>query len=735
MPETTAATTAEAVRYDVDRDGIATLTLDLPGQSTNVLGAVLQPALAAAVERALADPAVTTGMVLTSAKSTFTAGGDLKVLGDGEAPRRAPSPAEQLEQVLTLSRDLRRLETGGKPVVCAINGTALGGGFEIALACHRRIVADDPAIMLGLPEVGVGLLPAGGGTQRLPRLIGIRAAVPILLSGAPMSPAKALAAGLVDAVVPADRLLEEAKQALRDGTVAATAPWDHPGWRIPGGAGALEKDVRTFFGATNTMTRANTSGNLPAPAAVLAAVYEGTQLPMDAALRIEGKRFLPLLNGQVSQALIRTMFINKGKADKLHARPEGIERARYHRVGILGAGTMGAGVALVAAKAGLEVVLLDRDQAAADEGKAYGAGRLRRDVDKGRTTREKADTVLARIHPTAAYEDLADVPVVIEAVFEDPAVKADVIRRAEAVIPESALFATNTSALPITGLAQHSARPGEFIGMHFFSPAERMPLVEIIRGGQTSDAALAHALDLARTLRKTPIVVNDSPGFFTSRFIGSFVAESLTMISEGVNPSLVENGARALGMPMGAMAISDSMGLDLAYHAARSHAAERGEAAPDTSVIGKLVAEHGRHGRKNSKGFYDYAPDGSKTLWPGLAGILPSMPDQPTAGDVRERILYAQLAEAARAFAEGVLPHAIDGDLGATLGVGFPAHLGGPYTAMDDIGIPAVVAVCDRLATAHGAHFAIPDLLRDMATTHATFHGPRAVRSPAATAA
>ena len=725
---------SNAVKTVVDGDGIATLTMDLPGKTMNTLGAELQPALRAAIVAAVADPAVK-GIILTSGKPAFMAGADLKEIDSrGSSDRAGAShsqdPAALVDAVRVLSDDLRLLETCGKPVACALNGTALGGGFEIALACHYRVVIDDPKIQLGLPEAKVGLLPGGGGTQRLPRMLGITAALPLLLQGTILTPAKALEAGLVHAVVPEDQLLSEAKRWLLE-VGDPVAPWDKDGFKVPGGAGSLVPGVRNLFSISNALTKANSFGNYPAPAAISAAVYEGTQLPMDAALRLEAKYFVKVLTSPVSKAMIRTMFIGKGKADKLENRPVGVEKMNYRKIGILGAGTMGAGLALTAAKIGLEVVLLDRDQEAAEKGKAYAAKRLARDVEKGRRTQEKADAALALIHPTADYADLAGVLIVVEAVFEDRAVKEAVIKQAEAALPADAVFATNTSAMPITGLASFSQRPDQFIGMHFFSPVERMMLVEIIRGEQTSDATLAKALDLAQALRKTPIVVNDGPGFFTSRFIGSFIGSSMAMINEGVNPNLVENGARMVGMPMGPMTISDSIGLDLGVHATRNAAKDRGQPEPDLGITGALV-DQGRFGMKNGKGFYDYAADGAKSLWPGLADALPRLAEQPTVDEVKNRILYAQLAEGARAFAEGVLPTVVDGDVGATLGVGFPAYLGGPFCAIDEIGLPAFVAECDRLTAAHGKQYAVPQLLREMAERGETFHGRNAVVSPGA---
>lgn len=720
--------TQQAVTYSVDADGICTLTMDLPGKPLNVLGEELQPALAAAVERALADQAVK-GIIVTSGKETFVAGADLKAM-DAGFDFAGRSMDEIVDASMSLSRDLRRLETGGKPVACAINGVAVGGGFEIALACHYRVVADDPRIMLGLPEVGLGLLPGAGGTQRVLRMLGFQAAAPVLMQGKLLNPSKALDARLVDKVVHKDQLLVEARRWLME-MGDPVAPWDKRGFKIPGG-NAMTEEGRNFFNVSNAMTRANSYGNYPAASAIASCMFEGSLLPMDLALRIEAKYFVKLYQHPVSGAMVRTLFVNKGRAEKLEARPAGVTKADLRRIGIIGAGTMGAGLALNAAKAGLEVVLLDRDHAAAERGKEYAVKRLTRDVEKGRSTQEKADHLLARIQPTTSYEALKDVKIVVEAVFEDRTVKKDVIRQAEAVLPADAVIASNTSALPISELAQFSSRPECFIGMHFFSPAEKMPLVEIIRGRSTSDAALAWAMDLAQAMRKTPIVVNDSPGFFTTRFISAYISECMKMINDGVNPILVENAARMVGMPMGPMTISDSIGLDLGHYVAVEAARERGEAEPDTGIIGKLVTQFGRHGVKNGKGFYDYAPDGTKTLWPGLVDLLPRLAQQPSVNEVKQRILYAQLAEGARAFAEGVLVSAIDGDLGAVLGVGFPAYLGGPYSAIDRFGAAEVAAECDRLAAAYGPQFAVPQLLRDMAKDGRTFHGSNAVKSPGA---
>ena len=719
---------SEAITITTDADGIRVLTMDLPGEKMNTLGPALTEPLEAALREAMAYNAVK-GVVLASGKDSFVAGGDLKQIGGGY-DLSGKTPAEVVHLFSYLSRLLRWMEAAGKPVACALGGLALGGGLEIAMASHYRVVADNPRILLGLPESMVGLIPGGGGTQRLPRLIGLAKALPMMMQGKNVAPAEALAMGLVHEVVPQDRLIDAAKTWLRE-KGDPVQPWDRKGFRIPGGAGTLDANFRNTFMGANAMTRANGFGLYPAPEKLLSALYEGLQLPMDKALGVEGKYLTQLMLDPVAGNLIRTMFVNKGKADALAARPAGVSKQTFTRIAVIGAGTMGAGIAYAAAKAGIEVLLVDRDLASAEKGKAYAAKRLARDLEKGRTTQSKIDALLARIYPAESYDGLAGVQLVIESVFEDRAVKKDVIGKICAALPAGVPIASNTSGLPITSLATYSDRPADFIGLHFFSPAERMPLVEIIRGAETGEVVWAHALDFVGALRKTPITVNDGPGFFTTRFIGSFVTASLAMLDEGVKPALIENGARMVGMPMGALTISDSIGLDVSYHAGMPQAKERG-LEPTLGVIGTLY-EAGRQGMKNGKGFFDWGEGGDKRLWTGLADLLPTLEQQPTIDEVKARILFAQLAEGARCFAEGVLVDVIDGDLGATLGVGFPAYLGGPFAAMDTLGLKAVIAECDRLAAAYGDLYAIPDLIRTMAAEGKTFQGVKAMPSPGLT--
>lgn len=723
----------EVIHISVDADGIATLLFDRTDSNMNTMDMKFMDEIAAVIERLATDDSIK-GAIFTSGKPVFAAGADLKVM-EANLDKVDDTPvAERLKMNASLSKLLRRMETCGKPVACAINGTALGGGTEIALACHYRVVSDARGIQLGLPEVQVGLLPGGGGTQRVSRLVGIQAAMPVVMEGQALSAEKALKMGLVHKVVPADQLLAEAKRWLvEEGD--PVQPWDKKGFRIPGGAGPSSPAVAQMLVVSNAMLQAKTFHNLPAPKAILSCLYEGPQLPMDKALDVEAKYFTLLQLDPVSRNMIRTLFINKGKADKLMHRPEGVPKTTFRKIGVVGAGLMGAGIAYHCAKLGIETVLIDRDQAAADKGKAYSAKRLEKDIAKGRMTQDKADAILARIHPTTDYAGLADVELVVEAVFEDRGIKAEITRKLDAVLPAHAVIASNTSALPISELAEAGAHPENFIGMHFFSPVERMPLVEIIRGRKTSPETLARALDLAQAMKKTPIVVNDGPGFFTSRFIGAYINESLAMVTEGVNPALIENAAKMAGIPVGPLTVSDEIGLDTAYHASQQRKKDEGDAfkpTPTFRLVEKLVGELGRHGRKNGKGFFEYAADGSKKLWPGLAELFPPLAEQPSVDEVKARMLYAQLVDAAKAMAEGVLIDPADGDVGSILGVGFPAYLGGPFSMMDTIGIDKVVAECDRLAARYGAQYAAPQLLRDMAAEGRTFYGARRVTPPAA---
>jgi 3-hydroxyacyl-CoA dehydrogenase/enoyl-CoA hydratase/3-hydroxybutyryl-CoA epimerase len=718
------------VNLALDAEGIATITFDVQGRSMNVLSPEVLTEFKAVVETALNDPAAR-GLLITSAKPSFMPGADLTQLV--KQFERERSPADWYEDHAGLSRLLRRMETGGKPVAAAINGLALGGGFEICLACHYRVLADDAKAQVGLPEVTVGLLPGGGGTQRLARLIGIEKALPLLVDGTLVRPADALKNRLVHEVVPPAQVVAAARRWLL-ATPSAQQPWDQKGFQIPGGSSiALPAIGGAFLLATARAAR-NTMHNNPAPVAILSAVFEGTQVPIDRGLNIELKYFAKLVTGPVARNLMRTMFINKGLADKLDRRPEGVPKTTVRTLGVLGAGMMGAGIAFVAAQAGIDCVLIDSTQAQAEKGKDYAANQLRKNLERGRTTQAQVDAVLARIKPTTDYAQLADCELVIEAVFEDRAVKADVTRKAEAVIGESAVLASNTSTLPIGGLAKASKRPQQFIGIHFFSPVDRMPLVEIIVGKRTSTQTIARALDLVGQLRKTPIVVHDSRNFYTSRVFGTFTFEGQRMVEEGIEPALIENAARAAGMAVGPLAVTDEVSLGLQWNVLQQTRADLGDKfVPPVSydVLRHFVVDLKRLGRKSGGGFYDYPKDGRKRLWPGLAEQYPRAARQPSVEEIRTRLLYIQALEAARCLEEGVVTSAAEADLGSVLGWGFPAYTGGTLSLIDTVGLSAFVHQCRRLAKAYGPRFKPPRGLIERAKRGEKYHSTHSAAAAA----
>ena len=606
----------------------------------------------------------------------------------------------------------RAIETGGKPWVAVINGLALGGGFELALAAHYRILVDEPKAVVGLPEVNVGLLPGSGGTQRLLRIAGVKAALDLLLSGRSVAPAEALKLKIVDAVVPASDVMVRARAWLASGP-DPVKPWDKKGFAIAETRGLLNPEAAAMFSvASGGITKAGR--NLPAPAAILSTVFEGVQLPFDKALSVESKYFAKLLTDPVARNIIRTTFISKAAAEKGARRPAGFAKATVKRVGVLGAGMMGAGIALVSAAVGIDVVLIDRNAATAEKGRNYSVKVLAKDVEKGRRTQQEADAIVARITPTVDFASLEGCDLVVEAVFEDTAIKADTTRKAEAVLAPEAIFATNTSTLPITGLAQASARPDQFIGLHFFSPVERMGLVEIIMGKQTSKATLAKGIDFIAQLRKTPIVVNDSRGFYTSRVFQTMIHEGAAMLAEGVPPAVIENAAKSAGLPVGPLALLDELTFDLPLKIVDQAIAEEGASyvpPAGVPVLRRMRDEVGRSGRKSGGGFYDYPQGGKKTLWPGLAEIYPPKPGYDVE-ELKKRLLYAQAIETARCLEEGVLETPEDADLGALYGWGFPAWTGGTISYIDTIGIETFVREADRLAQTYGARFAPSAWLR-----------------------
>jgi len=729
--------TYSAIKVDIDADGIALVTIDLPGQSMNVWNEALMRDFAGFVQDFCKNETIK-GAVITSGKPTgFLAGADLRMLGKGSAGGKPASTEDLFKQLFELNRMLRMLETSGvpqksllkgdahaKPVAAAINGLALGGGLELALACHYRVVADDPKVQLGVPEVKVGLLPGGGGTQRLPRLVGLQNAAVMATQGEPVDPATAKGWGLVHELAPRDELVARAKAWVKANPKSA-APWDRQGFKYPGGAGPMHPGAVQFHIASNAMAQRETQHNYPAVQYILSCLYEGSVVPFDTALRIESKYFTKLVSSPQARNMIRTLFINKQAAEKGEQRPKDVGKTTIRKVGVLGAGMMGAGIAYVTAKGGMDVVLLDRDLAYAEKGKGYSKGIVDKGVARGKLTQDKADALLARIAPTTRYEDLADVDMIIEAVFEDPDVKADVIRKTEAVIGKDVIFASNTSTLPITGLARHSERPDQFIGVHFFSPVDKMPLVEIIPGEKSGDRALATALDYVGLIKKTPIVVKDTRGFYTNRVVPPYLNEAMLMVKEGVSTALIENAAKSLGMPVGPLALVDETSLDLGKRIMEATKKELGKDYKPTGVedlLTVMVDTLGRLGRKSGGGFYDYPADGKKSLWKGVSEHFPEAREQPSLEDAKERLLYAQLIPAAQCYAEGIVHDPQSADLGAIFGWGFAPWTGGPMSYIDTIGVDAFVRKSESLAQKYGARFNPPQRFREMAARRETLY-------------
>lgn len=708
------------IDVNIDSDGIAVLTWDMPGRSMNVINRDSHAAFESAIDRVLSDSSIV-GAVITSGKSAFVAGADLAAVKEMmEGPK---DPAVLYEMVGSLGHLLRKIETGGKPFVAAINGTALGGGYEIALACHHRVCGDHPKIQIGLPEVKVGLLPGAGGTQRLPRMIGIQAAMMPLLQGQTFNPEMALGMGMVDQVVPADQLISASKAWLKT-KPSAVKPWDEKTFRFPGGDPTHPK-MKPFFMGASAMIRKETYGNFPAPKAILSCVNEGCRLPIDKGLSLEKRYFVQLLVDPTAANLVRTMFLSMQEANKLARRPKDVPPYQIKKIGVIGAGLMGAGIANTAAKRGIEVVLIDREQQYADKGKEHAAKLQDRSISKGRSTPEKKAAILDRIQATTDYGELASCDFVVEAVFENRDIKASVTEGAEAVIADTAVMGSNTSTLPITGLAEASCRPENFIGVHFFSPVERMPLIEIIRGEATSDATLAKTMDFVKALGKTPIVVNDSRGFYTSRVFGTYVTEGLAMLAEGVAPALIENAGKMAGMPMPPLGLADEVGLYLMHsvgEATRRDLGDDYQDNPGTPILDKMVVELERLGRsKNGKGFYEY--DGrNKALWSELASHFPAAAEQPSVDELKKRFLYTQAVETAKVMAEGIVEVPQDADVGAILGWGFAPWTGGPLSYIDTVGAAAFVSEADRLADTYGDRFRVPDQLREMAASNKRFY-------------
>jgi 3-hydroxyacyl-CoA dehydrogenase/enoyl-CoA hydratase/3-hydroxybutyryl-CoA epimerase len=723
----------ENFKIDVDSDGIALVTFDVPGRSMNTITGSVIKDLYELVERIKSDAAIK-GVVIASGKASgFCAGADLGEMNErGVAGEGAPKSEDeklkaQFERGFGLNRVYRALETCGKPVAFALEGLALGGGLEFALAGHYRVAADNPKIKLGLPESKVGLLPGAGGTQRLPRLIGVQNAAMMILQGTDKSPQEAKGLGFVNEVVEPGKTVEACKAWLK-GKPNHVAPWDVKGFRVkdgpytPGGAMAAV--------GGNAMVSKNTNLNYPAQRNIMSCIYEGMQVPIDAALRIESRYFIKTAATPQAKGMVRSLFVSMQALGKGGNRPEGFPPTEIKKVGVIGAGLMGAGIAYVQAKAGVETVLIDVSMESADKGKDYSRKIVEKDIGRGKSTKEKGDALLALIKPSTDYNDLKGCDLVIEAVFENPALKADITKKAEAVLGENAVFGSNTSTLPITGLAEASVRPKNFIGIHFFSPVERMGLVEIILGKQTSQETLAKAIDYVIKIRKTPITVNDSRGFYTSRCFGTYTVEGMEMLHDGIAPAIIENVGRQCGMPMGPLEVSDSVGLDTALKVSKATAEASGvdySKDPRGKLLTWIVEEKGRAGRKAAKGFYEYGQDGKPArIWPDLSEkidikVKECPPD--LKAELTKRFLFRQCVEVARCFEEGVITDPRDADVGSILAWGFAPYSGGCVSYIDLFwGTAAFVKEADRLADAYGERFRPGKLLREMAATNQSFY-------------
>jgi len=723
-------------KFEIDGDGIALITWDMPERSMNVIDMSVIEELSGLVEKVATDAAVK-GVVITSGKDTFCGGADLTMLermgaiyADTVRKQGAEAAAQFVfDESRKLSLLYRRMETSGKPFVCALNGTAMGGGFELALACHQRIASDNPKTRLGLPEIKIGLFPGAGGTTRIARMLQPADALQFLLKGDQLKTDRAKAMKLIDAVVPAADLIKAAKDWIKAGG-KAEAPWDVKGFKNPGGL-VYSKAGMMVFPPANAIYRRETYDNYPAARAILQTVYEGLQVPFDTALRIESRYFAKILRSPEAAAMIRSLFVSMQELNKGARRPAAEPPSSLKKVGVVGAGFMGAGIAQVSAAAGLQVVLIDRDQETADKGKAGVHKSLTDRVNKGRMKSAERDDLLSRITPTPDYAALKDCDLVVEAVFEDRKVKSDVIAKIQAVIGDKAIFASNTSTLPISSLAAEFKDQPRFIGIHFFSPVDRMMLTEIILGKNTGDRALAVALDYVRAVRKTPIVVNDSRGFYANRCVLNYIQEAYLMLLEGVPPAMVDNTARMAGMPVGPLSLNDETALDLGLKILRAAEADLGAGAVNPAqkkLMEDLVEKHGRLGRKNGKGFYDYTPGQPKRLWPGLNDLLTKKLSvkEIEALDVEElkqRFLVTQAVEAARTFEEKVVTDVREADVGSILGWGFAPFTGGTLSYIDMLGTKNFVALCKKFEAKFGKRFAPPKLLVEMAEKGETFYG------------
>ncbi len=716
-----------------DADGVAIITWDVPGKSMNVMSIEGLSELDAIIDTVLSDDSIK-GAVITSGKDGSFAGGmDLNLLAKMREDA-GDDPAQGLfDGTMKMHALLRKIERagmdpktnkGGKPIASALPGTAAGIGLELPLATHRIFVADNPKARIGLPEILVGIFPGAGGTTRLTRKLGAMGASPFLLEGKMVAPAAAKSAGLIDEVV-ADPVAAAKEWVLNAKDADILKPWDAKGYKMPGGTPYHPAGFMTFVGA-NAMVNGKTQGAFPAAKALLSAVYEGALVPFDTALKIEARWFTNILLNPSSSAMIRSLFLNKEALEKGAVRPEGVPDQRVKKLGVLGAGMMGAGITLVSVQAGIEVVLIDQTQEAADKGKAYSASFFDKGIARRKSTEEKKQAAMDLITATTDLDALKGCDLIIEAVFEDPKVKAEMTKKVEAVIPTDCIFASNTSTLPITELAKASARADQFIGIHFFSPVEKMLLVEIIKGKETGDRAVAKSLDYVRQIRKTPIVVNDARFFYANRCIIPYANEGARMITEGVAPQLVDHAAQLLGFPVGPVQLTDETSIDLGAKIARATKAAMGNAYPASQADDLIfwMEDLGRLGRKANAGFFDYDDKGKRQgYWKGVHDKFPLADEQPDLRNVQDRLMFSQVLEAVRALEEGVLEDIREGDVGAILGWGFAPWSGGPFSWLDIIGAPYAAERCDQLTEKFGDRFKCPDLLREMADKGQTFYG------------
>ena len=704
------------IKYTIDTDGISIISFDNNKSAVNLIDEFLLTDFEFQIDNIIADPSVK-GIILTSSKKDFMLGADLKMIIGIKDPKQIMSIANRLHKLM------RKMETCGKPFVAAINGTVLGGGYEICLACHHRITVNDSRILIGLPEVLLGLLPGGGGTQRLPRLIGIQEALPFLLEGKKIRPEQALKSGLVDQLVDSqEQLIPAAKQWIV--SVGKTKqPWDEDGYKIPGGGISSPKILMVLPAAAGLILK-KTYGNYPAPIAIMNCIYEGLQLPLDRALAVECRYFTQIALSPEAKNMTRTLFINMNEANKGEARPAAIPPTNLKKIGILGAGMMGAGIAYVSALNGLDVVLKDVTKEAAEKGKQYSVKLLSEKLSKNQIGKEKVDELLNRIYTTENPSDIADCNLVIEAVFENRELKATVTKESEAVLAADSVFASNTSTLPITGLAKASARPKNFIGLHFFSPVDKMQLVEIILGEKTSDYAIAMAIDFIKKIKKTPIVVNDGRGFFTSRVFSTYLFEGMECLAGGVSPALIENAGKMAGMPVGPLALADEVSIELCYKINKQAEADTGKKneAAAVALINKFIEELDRPGKKAKKGFYEYPEGGKKILWSGLSKLYPLAEKQPNVEEIKKRLLYIQALETVKCMEENIVTKPADADIGSILGWGFAPYTGGVISFIDTVGLKKFVEECNSLAKKYGKRFKPTRKLKEMAAEGKSFY-------------